>query len=79
MEKQALPDWGGRRTGIDRRVLFTEMPFESERRSGEDRRLGLERRLQARFVTGGIKNLNKVKFEMPSTMGKMLGAEKKKD
>ena len=78
MEQQVLPDCGGRRTGGDRRILLTEMPFESERRSGEDRRHGIERRLEARFMTGVIKNLNTIKFEKPSTLGKLLKDKKKK-
>ena len=72
MEQKNLPDYGGRRSGIDRRVLFTKMPFESERRSNVDRRDRLERRLQARFVTGAIKNLNTIKFEKPSALGKLF-------
>ena len=71
MEQQILPDYGGRRSGIDRRVLFTDMPFDSERRSGEDRRYGLDRRLKVRFVSGAIKNLNTIKFEKPSTLWKL--------
>jgi len=78
MEQQVLPDCGGRRTAGDRRVLFTKMPFESERRSGEDRRLGIERRLEARFMKSAIKNLNTIKFEKPSTLGKLLKDKKKK-
>ena len=78
MEQQILPDYGGRRSGIDRRVLITEMPSESERRTGEDRRTGFERRLQARFVSGAIKNLNTIKFEKPSTLGKIFSEKGKK-
>ena len=78
MEQHVLPDFGGRRTGGDRRVLFTKMPFESERRSGEDRRHGIERRLEARFMTGAIKDLNTIKFEKPSTLGKLLKVKKNK-
>jgi len=78
MEQHVLPDCGGRRTGGDRRLLFTKMPFESERRSGEDRRHGIERRLEARFMTGAIKNINTIKFEKPSTLGKLLMDKKKK-
>ena len=78
MEQHVLPDCGGRRTGSDRRVLFTRMPFASERRSGEDRRHGIERRLEARFMTGAIKNINTIKFEKPSTLGKLLKDNKKK-
>ena len=77
MEQQALPDSGGRRSGIDRRVLFADMPLASERRSGEDRRTGFDRRLKVRFVTGGIKDLNTIKFEKPSKLGKILTPKKK--
>ena len=77
MEQQILPDHGGRRTGIDRRVLFAEIPFEDERRSGEDRRYGFERRLEARFMSGGIKNLNTIKFEKPSALGKLFNKKSK--
>ena len=78
MEQQNLPDHGGRRTGIDRRVLFSEIPFENERRSGEDMRNGFERRLQARFVSGAIKNLNTIKFAKPSALGKLLNKKSRK-
>ena len=79
MEQQALPDSGGRRSGIDRRVLFSDIPFESERRSGEDRRTGLDRRVKVRFVTRAIKDLNTIKFEKPSKLGKIFTPKKKKD
>ena len=79
MEQQALSDFGGRRTGIDRRVLFTEMPFDSERRSGDDRRTGFERRLKARFVSGAVKNINTVKFEKLSTLGSFAKEKNKKN
>ena len=78
MEQHALPDYGGRRSGIDRRALFTEIPFEPERRSGEDRRTGFERRMQARFVSGGIKNINTIKFEKLSTLGSLIKEKNKK-
>lgn len=71
MEQQNLPDHGGRRIGIDRRVLLSEIPSENEQRSGEDRRNGFERRLQARFVSGAIKNLDTIKFAKPSVLGKL--------
>ena len=77
MEQQALPDHGGRRSGIDRRVLFTEMPSESERRFGDERRMGFDRRLKVRFVSGAIKNLNTIKFEKPSTMGRLIKEKNK--
>ena len=79
MEQQALPDSGGRRSGIDRRVLFADMPLESERRSGEDRRTGLDRRLKLRFVTRSLKDLNAIKFEKPSKLGQILSPGKKKN
>ena len=79
MEQQALSDYGGRRSGIDRRVLFTEMPFEPERRSGGDRRTGFERRLKTRFVSGSIKNLNTIKFEKLSNIGSLFKDKKKSE
>jgi len=72
MDQQASVDHGGRRSGIDRRVLFSEMPSESERRFGDDRRTGFDRRLKVRFVSRGIKDLNTVKFEKLSTMGSFI-------
>ena len=78
MVQQVLPDCGGRRSGIDRRVLFAEMPFEPERRTGEDRRTGFERRLQARFVSGAVKNLDTIKFEKLSTLGGLFNEKNKK-
>ena len=78
MAQQVLVDFGGRRTGMERRVVFTEVPFEPERRSGEDRRTGFERRLRARFVSGALKNLNTVKFEKPSTLGRLFKDKHKK-
>ena len=71
MEQHFLPDFGGRRTGLDRRFLMSQMPSESERRSGEDRRTGLERRLQARFVSGTLKDLNAISLGKPSTIWKL--------
>lgn len=79
MDQHALPDHGGRRSGIDRRVLFTNMPSESERRYGDDRRVGFDRRLKVRFVSGGIKNLNTIKFEKLSTMGRLIKEKNKKN
>ena len=78
MEQQIAPDFGGRRSGIDRRALLTEMPFESDRRTGQDRRTGFERRLQARFVSGGLKNINAIKFERPSRLGKIFSGKRKR-
>ena len=46
--KQALPDNGGRRTGIDRRQ-FSFTAHIPERRSGKERRSGLDRRIKPRF------------------------------
>jgi hypothetical protein len=79
MEQQALPDHGGRRSGIDRRVLFTEMPSETERRFGDDRRMGFDRRLKVRFVSRAIKNLNTIKFDKLSTMGSLIKEKNKKN
>ena len=71
MEPRMLPDFGGRRTGIARRVLVGELPLGRERRSGEDRRTGLERRIRARFVSGTLKNFSEISFEKPSTLRKL--------
>ena len=79
MEQNVLPDCGGRRSGIDRRVLFTKLPSESERRFGDDRRMGFDRRLKVRFVSGAIKNLNAIKFEKLSTMGSLFKEKNKKN
>jgi hypothetical protein len=78
MEQQTLADYGGRRSGIDRRVQFTHMSLDAERRTGVDRRDGLERRLKIRFVSGTIKNLNTIKFEKPSTIRNILNNKSKK-
>jgi hypothetical protein len=43
--KQVLPDNGGRRLGIDRREFSYDVHLP-ERRSGKDRRSGLDRRLK---------------------------------
>jgi hypothetical protein len=42
-----LPDNGGRRSGTDRRE-FSYTSYIPERRSGKERRRGLDRRLKAR-------------------------------
>jgi hypothetical protein len=46
--KHELPDNGGRRSGIDRRQL-TYTAHIPERRSGKERRSGLDRRLEQRI------------------------------
>jgi len=45
--RQILPDNGGRRLGIERREFIYDA-YIPERRSGKDRRSGLDRRLQPR-------------------------------
>jgi hypothetical protein len=71
MEKLFLHDNGGRRSGIERRVLLSDSPFEFEKRFGEDRRDGLERRLKSRIAPRSLKNLNTIKFERPSKLPKI--------
>jgi hypothetical protein len=46
--KDVLPDNGGRRSGIDRRQ-FSYTAHIPERRSGKERRSGLDRRLEQRI------------------------------
>jgi len=46
--KHVLPDNGGRRSGIDRREFFYTEHFP-ERRSGKERRSGVDRRLKPRM------------------------------
>ena len=46
--KHVLPDNGGRRSGIDRRQLSYTAHIP-ERRSGKERRSGLDRRLDQRM------------------------------
>ena len=46
--KHVLPDNGGRRSGIDRRQ-FSFTQHIPERRSGKERRSGLDRRLEQRM------------------------------
>ncbi len=60
MEHLLLHDNGGRRSGIERRVLLSDSPFEFEKRFGEDRRNGFERRLDARIISPSLKNLNTI-------------------
>jgi hypothetical protein len=71
MEYLLLHDNGGRRSGIERRVLLGDSPFEFEKRFGEDRRDGFERRLESRIVSQSLKNLNTIKFERPSKLPKI--------
>ena len=47
--KRALPDNGGRRSGIDRRQ-FSYTAHIPERRSGRERRSGFDRRLKQRML-----------------------------
>ena len=46
--KHVLPDNGGRRSGIDRRE-FSYNAHIPERRSGKERRSGVDRRLEPRI------------------------------
>ena len=46
--KHVLPDNGGRRSGVDRRQLSYTQHIP-ERRSGNERRSGLDRRLEQRM------------------------------
>ena len=71
MENLLLHDNGGRRSGIDRRILLSDPPFEFERRLGEDRRVGSERRLESRVMSRSLKNLDTIKFEKPSKLPKI--------
>ena len=47
--KHVLPDNGGRRSGIDRRE-FSYTVHIPERRSGKERRSGVDRRLKPRMA-----------------------------
>ena len=71
MENLLLHDYGGRRSGIERRVLLSDIPFEFEKRFGEDRRKGFERRAEARIMSRSLKNLNTIQFERPSKLPKI--------
>jgi hypothetical protein len=71
MEHLFLHDNGGRRSGVERRVLSRNSPFESEKRSGEDRRKGIERRLEARIRSRSLKNLKTIQFERLSKLPKI--------
>ena len=66
-----LHDNGGRRSGIERRVFLNAALFEYEKRFGEDRRDGVERRLESRLMPRALKNLNTIKFERPSKLPKV--------
>ena len=46
--KNVLPDNGGRRSGVDRRQFYYTKHIP-ERRSGKERRSGLDRRLEQRM------------------------------
>ena len=71
MEYLLLQDNDGRRSGIERRALLGDSPFEFEKRMGEDRRDGFERRLESRIMPRSLKNLNTLKFERPSKLPKI--------
>ena len=71
MEQYILPDFGGRRSGLERRISLAGMSFKPERRSGHDRRNEFERRIQVRLATGTLKDLDAIKFEKPSTVWKL--------
>jgi len=71
MEQTFLNDNGGRRSGIERRDCTASTILESERRSGQDRRIGIERRLQKRLASRTLRNLNQVKFESPTKISKL--------
>ena len=71
MEHLILHDNDGRRSGIERRVLLSDSPFEFEKRFGEDRRNGFERRLESRIMSRSLKNFNTIKFERPSKLPKV--------
>ena len=71
MEQLFLHDNGGRRSGIERRVLLSDSSFEFEKRFGDDRREGLERRLELRIMSSSLTNLNTIKFERPSKLPKV--------
>lgn len=71
MENLLLHDNGGRRSGIERRFLLSGAAFEFEKRLGEDRRVGSDRRLESRIMSRSLKNLNTIKFEKPSKLPKI--------
>lgn len=71
MKHLLLQDNGGRRSGIERRVILSDSSYESDQRFGEDRREGFERRLELRIMSRSLKNLNTIKFERPSKLPKI--------
>ncbi len=71
MEQIFQSDNGGRRSGLERRDFSIITKWESERRSGQERRVGAERRLQLRLASRTLRNLNQVKFESPSKISKL--------
>lgn len=71
MEQMFINDNGGRRSGLERRDFSTITKWESEKRSGQDRRVGVERRLQFRLASRTLRNLNQVKFESPTKISKL--------
>lgn len=71
MEQMFLNDNGGRRSGLERRDLATSVILQSERRSGQDRRIGIERRLRIKLASRSLKDLGRVKFESPSKISKL--------
>jgi hypothetical protein len=71
MEQLFENDNDGRRSGIERRAISIDMQWEDpERRTNEERRMGVERRLQLRLASHSLKNLNTIKFETPSKISK---------
>lgn len=71
MEHLLLHDNGGRRSGLERRLLIGDSSFEFEKRFDEDRREGIDRRLELRSMSRSLKNLNTIKFERPSKLPKV--------
>ena len=71
MEEQVFNDNGGRRSGLERRDLTTGVIWDYERRTGQDRRIGIERRLHLRLASRSLGNLDHIKFESPSKISKL--------
>jgi len=71
MEQTFENDNGGRRSGLERRDFSASTLWQSERRSGQDRRVGIERRLQLRLTSRPLKDLSQVKFESPTKISKL--------
>ncbi len=71
MEQMFSNDNGGRRSGLERRDFAANTAWESERRSGQDRRVGIERRLHLRLASRTLRDLNNVKFESPAKIKKI--------